>query len=284
MSRGFDSFDIDDSRGFDSGSERGVGGGSNSSWDKWRELQNIYREEARTDNLARDGQQRFGRERPAVPREERVREVVHQRIRTNYTDRNKSYSLRDSEIHSLAEVGKFRVVAKKDLAEFAYNGDRDRMENDIENLVRQGLAKVSTIPKIEYNPTRTTIISRPQKQRGSTSFEDSRCPRISFSRQPNTAEQSLSRTVSRSAFLILLPNSCPWSPSLTSIRNTKAWRRLSPTLPASRAGATPLWFGRLKAVKSGVAPAHPSVLAACICHLRPLRICRSLKTLSWCCG
>jgi len=28
------------------------------------------------------------------------------------------------------------------------------------------------------------------------------------------------------------------------------------------AGATPLWFGRLKAVKSGVAPARPEQLGA----------------------
>jgi hypothetical protein len=152
MSRGLDSFDIDDFRGSDSGSERGMRGGSNSSWDSWRERQNIYREEERSDALARDGQERFGKERPPVPREERVREVAQQRIRTNYTDRNKSYSLRDSEIHTLSEVGKFRVVAKNDLAEFAYNGDRGRMEKDVENLAWQGLAKVTTIPNVEYNP------------------------------------------------------------------------------------------------------------------------------------
>jgi hypothetical protein len=57
MSRGFDNFHIDDFRGPDSGSERGMGGGSNSSWDKWRERQNMYREEERSDALARDGQQ-----------------------------------------------------------------------------------------------------------------------------------------------------------------------------------------------------------------------------------
>jgi hypothetical protein len=160
MSRGFDSFDIDDFRGSDSGSERGMGGGSNSSWDKWRERQNMHREEERSDALARDGQQRSGRERPPVPREERVRGLVQQRTRTNYTDRNKSYSLRDSEIHTLSEVGKFRVVSKNDLAEFAYNGDRDRMENDVEHLVRQELANVTTIPNIEYNPTEVVTLTK----------------------------------------------------------------------------------------------------------------------------
>jgi hypothetical protein len=160
MSRGFDSFDIDDFRGSDSGSERAMGGVSTSSWDKWRERQNMHREEESNDALARDGRQRSARERPPVPREERVREVVQQRIRTNYTDRNKSYSLRDSEIHTLSEVGKFRIVAKNDLAEFAFNGDRGRMENDVENLVRQGLAKVTTIPNVEYNPTEVVTLTK----------------------------------------------------------------------------------------------------------------------------
>lgn len=89
---------------------------------------------------------------PPLPREERVREVLEQRTRTTFADRNKTYSLRDSEIHTLSEVGKFRVVDKNDLAEFAYNRDRSRMENDVENLVRQGLAKVTAIADTDYNP------------------------------------------------------------------------------------------------------------------------------------
>lgn len=159
MTRGFDSFN-DDFRGSDSASQRGMGGGPSSSWDSWRELQNIYREEERSDAVARGGRQRSDRERPLVPREERVREILQQRVRTNYTDRNKSYALRDSEIHALAEVGKFRVVAKNDLAEFAHNGDHDRMENDVENMVRQRLAKVATIPNIDCSPTDVVTLTR----------------------------------------------------------------------------------------------------------------------------
>jgi hypothetical protein len=95
-----------------------------------------------------------------MPREERVQEVLQQSTRTAYVDRNKTYSLRDSEIHTLSEVGKFRVVAKKVLAEFAYNGDRNRMENDVENLVRQGLAKVTTIPDTEYNASKVLTLTK----------------------------------------------------------------------------------------------------------------------------
>jgi hypothetical protein len=160
MSRDFDGFEIDDFRGSDSDSGRAMGRSSSSSWDKWKELQKIYREEERTDNLAREGQQRSGRERPPLPREERVREVLERRTRTTYADRNKTYSLRDSEIYTLSEVGKFRVVGKNDLAEFAYNGNRSRMENDVENLARQGLAKVTTVADTEYNPAQVVALTK----------------------------------------------------------------------------------------------------------------------------
>lgn len=75
-----------------------------------------------------------------MAREERVQAILSQRSRTKYADRDKDYSLRASEVHTLSEVGKFRVIAVNDLAQLAYNGDRPRMENDVHNLVRQGLA------------------------------------------------------------------------------------------------------------------------------------------------
>ena len=89
-----------------------------------------------------------------------MREILFQRVRTQYTDRNKTYSLRDSEIHTLAEVGKFRVVAARDLVEFAYSGNRSRMENDVENLVRQGLIKQTTIADPEHNPTQVVTLTK----------------------------------------------------------------------------------------------------------------------------
>ena len=136
MSRGFDWFELDDSRdcGFDTGRE--IGGSSSSSSNAWLVQESMRREEERSDNLGRDGRERTGQERPPLPREQRVQSVLEQRIRTRHLDRNSEYSLRDSEIRLLSEVGKFRVVAVSDLAEFAYNGDRARVENDVENLVR----------------------------------------------------------------------------------------------------------------------------------------------------
>jgi hypothetical protein len=60
----------------------------------------------------------------------------------------------------MSEVGKFRVVAKNDLTELAYNGDRDRIENDVESLVRQGLAKVTPIADNEYNPRQVVTLTK----------------------------------------------------------------------------------------------------------------------------
>ena len=141
MSRGFDGFEIDDFRDSGSDSGRDVGRSSSSDWNTRARLHNIHREEDRADRLDREGRERSGKERPPLAREERVQEILSQRARTKYTDRDKDYSLRDSEIHTLSEVGKFRVVAANDLAEFAYNGDHTRMENDVESLARQGLVE-----------------------------------------------------------------------------------------------------------------------------------------------
>jgi hypothetical protein len=160
MSRGFDGFEIDDFRGSDFGPDRKESRNPSSDWSKWTELRNIHREEQRADRLDREAPDRSNRDRPPVAREERVQAILSQRFRTQYTDRNKSYSLRDSEIHTLSEVGKFRVVATCDLTKFGYNGDRSRVENDVESLVRQGLMKETTIADPEHNPTQVVTLTK----------------------------------------------------------------------------------------------------------------------------
>src|SRR5229473_3437488 len=115
MSRGIDGFEIDDFRGSDFGPDREVSRSPSSDWSKWTELHNIHREEERADRFDREGPDRSNRDRPPLAREERVQAILSQRTRTQYADRNKTYSLRDSEIHMLSEVGKFRVVTVRDL-------------------------------------------------------------------------------------------------------------------------------------------------------------------------
>src|SRR6185437_16790106 len=67
------------------------------------------------------------------------------RSRTIYHRRDREYSLRDSEVHTLTDVGKFRVVPTEDLARFGYRGDQAGMEADIRNLRKHGLVEQRTI-------------------------------------------------------------------------------------------------------------------------------------------
>lgn len=160
MSRGYDGPEIDDFRGSSFGWGRDADRGPSSDWNSRLALYNIHREEDRADRRDSEARQPCDRDRPPVPRKERVREILSQRVRTRYTDRNRHYSLRDSEIHTLGEVGKFRVVGMNDLAEFAYNGDRSRMENDVESLARQGLLRQTTIADPEHNPTQVVTLTK----------------------------------------------------------------------------------------------------------------------------
>jgi hypothetical protein len=153
MSRGFDGYEIDDSRGSGFGSGRSGGRGSSSSVDTQMRLQALHGKENEADWPDRQQRERGSRERPPLAREERVEEILSQRLRSTYADRDKTYSLRDSEIHALSEVGKFRVVATQDLAQFAYNGDRSRMESDVQNLRRQGLVKETKLANMVHKPT-----------------------------------------------------------------------------------------------------------------------------------
>jgi hypothetical protein len=69
--------------------------------------------------------------------------------RTVYELRGRTYRLRNSEITTMVELGKFRAVAREDLAEFAYGRNSDRMRPDLENLIRQGLIEMKSVPHEE---------------------------------------------------------------------------------------------------------------------------------------
>jgi hypothetical protein len=152
MSRGFDfdSFDMDDFREADSyGRDReigaGRGGGSLSDASVRLQLQKLREKETVSDR--RDSQVQISR--PASP-DHRDLPLCSDPQRTRYTDRDRTYSLRPSEIRTLTEVGRFRVVAVEDLANLGYAGDRPGMDSDLRNLVRQGLLQrrgTSTLKK-----------------------------------------------------------------------------------------------------------------------------------------
>jgi hypothetical protein len=160
MFRGYDGHEIDDSRG--SGFSSGQSGdrGSSSDVDTVMRLQALHREENVADWRDRQQQERDDRERPPLAREERVEALLSERLRSSYADRDKTYSLRDSEIHALSEVGKLRVVATQDLAQFAYNGDHSRMGSDIENLRSQGLVRETKLSDTVHKPTRVVSLTK----------------------------------------------------------------------------------------------------------------------------
>jgi hypothetical protein len=75
-------------------------------------------------------------------------------------DRDRGYSLNESEIRTIIELGKFRVVATYDLSEYAYNGEREMADCDVQNLVRQGLARKGTFNGPESNPRELLTLTK----------------------------------------------------------------------------------------------------------------------------
>ena len=63
-------------------------------------------------------------------------------------------------MHSLREVGKFRVIAAPDLTKYGYGGDRDRMEKDVRRLRRQGLITDKTIEVSQRKTLRILTLTK----------------------------------------------------------------------------------------------------------------------------
>ena len=82
------------------------------------------------------------------------------RSRTIYRARNREYLLRESEVRTLVDVGKFRMVPADDLARHAYGGDRGRFESDVRNLCRQGLVEQHSIEGHESYSKQVLSLSR----------------------------------------------------------------------------------------------------------------------------
>ena len=146
MSRGFDGFEIDDFRDSQSPSEpssggressRGRGSSSQPEVSVRIKLAKLRETEYQSDHL--DWQRREWQEAKPLACDTRQADLLAQRERTEIHNRDRSYSLRPSEIHTLTEVGKFRVVAVEDIAKHGYGGDRSRLDSDLRNLIRQRL-------------------------------------------------------------------------------------------------------------------------------------------------
>lgn len=89
------------------------------------------------------------------PEETRSREP-----RKIYGIRGRTYRLRTSEIVAMLEIGKFRTMGFEDLREFAYGGDKDGVRRDVENLFRQGLLQMKSIPHEEKGSRQLMTLTR----------------------------------------------------------------------------------------------------------------------------
>src|SRR5215472_2580936 len=122
MSRGFDIEDFRDPQweseryrpAQESTQRRGCGSSSGatvrSKLEKLREAESIG------DQVVAQSRENPVAGRSPLPRETKQAALLAERDRTNYRERDRGYSLRRSEIHTLTEVAKFRVVAVEDLA------------------------------------------------------------------------------------------------------------------------------------------------------------------------
>jgi hypothetical protein len=105
------------------------------------------RAQRRRDDAREDRSQAGGEESTEVSlREPQPTTLKPERIDSPraYYDRDRIYLLRESELHSLADIGKFRVLAAGDLAKFGYGGDIGRMERDLRRLEESSLVTDKT--------------------------------------------------------------------------------------------------------------------------------------------
>jgi hypothetical protein len=77
---------------------------------------------------------------------------------------DRTFLLRESELHTLGELGKFRVAAATDLARFAYASDQPRMERDIRRLKQQGLVSERTLPVSGRKTLRVLALTKTGKR------------------------------------------------------------------------------------------------------------------------
>src|SRR6266480_3046306 len=119
--------------------------------------------ESRTEEPSRDASQRTRPDR-GRNQESSLSRNGYDRSRTIYRSRNREYSLRESEVQTLTDLGKFRMVPADDLARFAYRGDRSQMESDLRNLSRQGLIEQRSIEGHSSYSTKVLTLTKDAHQ------------------------------------------------------------------------------------------------------------------------
>lgn len=101
----------------------------------------------------------------AVPeREDVIQERLANRYRKTYSDRLRNYALRESEIFTLKELGKFRVISADDLSRFAYGENRARLEQDLQHLKSERLISDRQIEPHDGPNSRVLTLTREGKR------------------------------------------------------------------------------------------------------------------------
>ena len=70
------------------------------------------------------------------------------------------YELSESEIRTMIELGKFRVISKHDLTQHGYDGERGRADRDFESLIRQRLARRGVFEGPEASPRELLTLTK----------------------------------------------------------------------------------------------------------------------------
>jgi hypothetical protein len=110
-------------------------------------------------DATRSGSNRPSRDPKPLPDRPRP-EVRFEDSRGLVYDRDQGYRLRESEIRTLVDLGKFRVVGADDLLNHAYGGQRPELQEDLRNLLRQGLIRKGTFEGPEHTPRELLTLTK----------------------------------------------------------------------------------------------------------------------------
>ena len=91
-----------------------------------------------------DAPERFSRDRFAEARFEGGRAIVSRQ--------GLSYHLGESEVRTIVDLGKFRVISRHDLTQHGYGGKQERADGDLENLIRLRLVRSGVFEGPQASP------------------------------------------------------------------------------------------------------------------------------------
>jgi len=94
------------------------------------------------------------------PLPNRPGEIPFREGRAVLCDRERGHRLSESEIRTMVELGKFRLAAMHDLAQYAYAGERQTAEREVQSLVRRGLVRKGTFYGPEANPRELLTLTK----------------------------------------------------------------------------------------------------------------------------